>query len=489
MAHALRLVAALRISPLVVFLTAALGCAGGRAITQDAPPEPPRRDAKKGDFLAFPLGPLGGRGEVLADRREITVLAVTAAGPAAAAGLRTGDQVLAIGGKDLPVHSRDINVLDGPMRALGDAIDAAERTGDPLRLGVLRGGARMQLFVELPETGGLDPTDLGAGSTARLFQDAICADLLRTRRKNGSWAARTGEDASRYVTALCGLALLGRGELSDLPALRQVAEYLAGPERRGYCSEDMLQPAGLSNWFLTMSGIYLSEYVLATGEREFVPTIQHLSDCMVARQSAEGRYGHGIHTGYRGKGFNVINTHAHLMWALAERAGCRIDGDAWGRSLAEIVRSTGDNGGVRYWTLQTGYWDACARTGQMALALGLRDEQPALRRRMAAYLAKHSARMREAHATGSIGMIFGTAALRRLAPDEWRAHLERWRWYLNLMRQPDGAAAYVGGKRNNGGDSYLRYEHVANAIAGMIFASALGKLHMCGNDARGWLVN
>ena len=55
------------------------------------------------------------------------------------------------------------------------------------------------------------------------------------------------------------------------------------------------------------------------------------------------------------------------------------------------------------------------------------------------------------------------------------------------MRQPDGSAEYVGGKRNNGGDSYLRFEHVANAIAGVMLASNLGHLHICGNDRVGRL--
>ena len=90
---------------------------------------------------------------------------------------------------------------------------------------------------------------------------------------------------------------------------------------------------------------------------------------------------------------------------------------------------------------------------------------------------------------GSIGMIFGTGALRRTNPAGWRRHMDSWRWYLSLMQQSDGSAAYIGGKRNNGGDHYLRVEHVANAIAGTMLASGLGHLHICGNDRKGWLKN
>ena len=448
--------------------------------------EPPRRNAKKGDFARFPLGPLGGRGEVLADRAAIEVLEVREGAPAHRDGLRVGDHILGVGARAFPEHTRDINDLVGPQRSLGTAILRAETTGSRLSLRVLRKGEEHRVRIELPKFGRSDPTVHGDAQTLS-FYDGICADLLRSRRPNGSWRAKTGKDASRYVTALCGLALLGRGQAEHRDALAKIAQYLAGPERRGYVSEDGMQPAGLSNWFISMSGIYLAEYVLATGDEQWLSTIQHLCDCLAKRQTPEGRYGHGIKVGYGGKGFNIINTHAHLLWALAERAGCKIDSRAWTRSLREIVKSTGKNGGVRYWTTQTGYWDGAARTGQMALALSLRDERPKLRARMAGYLHQHRNRMREAHAMGSIGMIFGTAALRRLNPKGWREHMRTWGWYLALMRQPNASAEYVGGKRNNGGDSYLGLEHVANGIAGVMLATNLGHLHICGNDRLGWL--
>ena len=449
--------------------------------------EPPSMNAKAGDFARFPLGPVGGRGEVLADRSGITILSLGSNDPGEKAGLEIGDVVIAAGGRTFPVHTRDINRLDGPMEVLGNAIETAEAGDGELVLRVLRGELESEIAVQLPVLGAIDLEEPAENQKALAFYDGICRDLLGTRRKDGAWKSNTGEDATRYTTALCGLALLGRGDPSHRPALEAIAEYLAGPDRRGHVSEDLMHPAGLSNWFITMSGIYLSEYVLATGDEQWLPTIQHLCDCLVARQTEEGRYGHGTTVGYGGKGFNIINTHAHLLWALADRAGCTIDEAAWKRSLLEIEKSTGDNGGVRYWTLETGYWDACARTGQMALALSLADTQPEMRSSMGAYLARHCTRMREAHAMSSIGMIFGTTALRRVNLDGWRKHMQTWRWYLALMRQPDGSADYIGGKRNNGGDSYLGPPHVANAIAGVMLASGLGNLHICGNEEKGWL--
>ncbi|MBQ72318.1 MAG: hypothetical protein CMJ67_05375 [Planctomycetaceae bacterium] len=470
-----------------LILAALMVSAAWNVSTAAGQEEPPKLDAKAGDFARFPLGSIGGRGEVFAGQAGIGVLSLGTSDPGEASGLEIGDVIMAVGGDAFPVHTRDINNLDGPMAVLGDAIEAAEADDGRLVLDVQRGDEELELIVQLPVLGAIDLHDPQSNQKAMAFYDGICSDLLRTCRKDGAWRSNTGEDATRYTTALCGLALLGRGDPKHRPALEAIARYLAGPDRRGHVSEDLMQPAGLSNWFITMSGIYLAEYVLATGDEQWLPTIQHLCDCLVARQTDEGRYGHGITVGYGGKGFNIINTHAHLLWALADRAGCTIDEDAWKRSWLEIEKSTGDNGGVRYWTLQTGYWDACARTGQMALALSLADRDPELRSRMGDYLAKHRNRMREAHAMSSIGMIFGTTALRRVNPDGWRQHMDAWRWYLALMRQPDGSAGYIGGKRNNGGDSYLGPEHVANAMAGVMLASGLGNLHLCGNDEKGWL--
>ncbi|TDJ74538.1 MAG: hypothetical protein E2O39_04820 [Planctomycetota bacterium] len=468
-------------------LLAATGWLAPPTVAQEEPPEPPPRNAKAGDFARFPLGPIGGRGEVLAGDTRIHVLALSEAGPGLHAGLRIGDLITGAGRSAFPEHTRDIDTAHGPMTALGDAIEAAEADDGRLALRVRRAEEDLTLTVQLPALGAIDLHDPLQDDKALEFYDGICRDLLRTRREDGAWKSNTGEDATRYVTALCGLALLGRGDARHRPELDMIATFLAGPQRRGYVSEDLTEPAGLSNWFITMSGIYLAEHVLATGDEQWLPTIQHLCDCLAARQTEEGRYGHGISVGYGGKGFNIINTHAHLLWALAARAGCTIDEAAWQRSFREIEKSTGENGGVRYWTLQTGYWDSCARTGQMALALSLTDRQPALRERMGGYLEEHRGRMREAHAMGSIGMIFGTAALRRVNPAGWNRHMDTWRWYLTLMRQPDGSAEYIGGKRNNGGDSYLGPAHVANAIAGLMLASGLGHLHLCGNDEQGWL--
>ncbi len=450
-------------------------------------PKPVARNAKRGDFQLFPLGPIGGTAEVLADQNHAVIKFLQPDRPGSKAGLKVGDTLVSAAGKGFPKYTRNVNEGGhGPQAALGMAIERAETKG-PLELLILRGEQMVTVRVRLPATQAFSATFPQDCKKSRRFFHGICQALVRSQQNAGNWRAKTGQTASRFITAYCALALLGRGEPQYLPNIRKAARYLQGKDGKAFIPDGFGKGPKLDNWPISATAIFLSEYVLATGDKSVRPTIQRCVDCLAKRVSIEGKMGHGVGVGYRGKGFNVINTQSHLAWALAQQAGCRINKPAWTRSLALIRKSTGKNGGVRYWTSQTGYGDASARTGSMALALAISGQLPKSAQAMAAYLTKHHKRMREAHAMGSIGMIFGTAALRQLNPAGYRTHMDYWRWYLNLSRQPDGSAAYVGSKRNNGGDHYLGQQHVGNAIAGLMLSTAARKLFICGGRKKNWL--
>lgn len=447
-------------------------------------------DDKAGTVQDIPLGPLGGSARVRHDSNEAEVTQVFAGGPAERAGLSKGDRIFAIDGLTFPKHTKDIDAGGrGPEESIGLAIEAAEADREAtLPLNIKRGEEELELTVSLAKLQPYSQSFPNDCQLSRSFHEGLCQQLSDSQESDGRWRATTGISADRYVTALCGLAILGLGEPEHLPVLERAADFLAMPDGSAFL-DDKLAPhsGGLDNWAICVTAMYLSELVIATGEERHLPAIQRCVDALNDRMTEGGRFGHAGTVGYGGKGLNIINTQAQLAWALAERAGCEIDPSAWKKSLNEIRQSTGENGGVRYWTLQTGYSDASARTATAALSLFIRDEEPELRTKMAGWLSKNSPRLREAHAVGSIGMIFGTCALRCIDEEAWRAHMRDWRWYLTLMRQPDLSARYLGSKRNNGGDSYLRKRHVAAAICGAILSTPEAKLAMTGNRERGWL--
>ncbi len=160
-------------------------------------------------------------------------------------------------------------------------------------------------------------------------------------------------------------------------------------------------------------------------------------------------------------------------------AGIPIDEAVWKRSWSEIEKSIATNHGIRYWTLKgTGTGDASLRTSSMALALTLSGRQPKVAQGFGDYLLKCAPRAREAHAVGSLGLLLSAPALWAIDQKSWQLFCEEWRWYLTLMVDSHGRVRYIGGKRNNGGDSYLGKDAMACVIALMLLACPDQKLEL-----------
>ena len=178
-------------------------------------------DDKAGNDQNIPLGPLGGWVRVRHGESDAEVTAVKQESPAARAGLLVGDRVFSAGGEDFPIHTKNIDAGGaGPEEELGNAIERAE-SGErgELTLGVRRGEEEMELAVRIPLLGAYAEGFPAGCVKSRSFQDGICAQLVASQQADGRWRATTGISADRYTTALCGIALLGRGDPEHLDAL------------------------------------------------------------------------------------------------------------------------------------------------------------------------------------------------------------------------------------------------------------------------------
>jgi hypothetical protein len=454
-------------------------------------------DWKNGSVHDFPLGPVGGLARIFAGDDFATVRKVNEGQPGYLGGLKVEDKIVAVNGRGFEKYSKDINLGgQGIQEVLGAAIEKVEgdkKKKGALRLTVIRGGKKRELKLKLPLVGSFAKSFPFKCKKSLKFYEGVCFDLAKTQEKNGRWRSNAGKGSDRYVTALCGLALLGRGEARYVRNVRPAVHYLMQQDglhfgkNKKYKSE---YKEG-SNWVMAVTGMLLAEWSLATKDKTVLPCLQNICDLLNEYQSKDGKYRHSgpalKGAGYNDRGLNIINTQAHLTWALAKEAGCKIDKAGWKLSYKQVKKSIGKNGGVRYWSSQTGYGDASARTGSMALALYLTKQDRPAASAMGLYLAKASKRMRHAHAMSSIGMIFGALALHNVNPAGYRQHMNYWKWYLNLSRQTDYSAEYISSKRNSGGDHYLGKPHCANAISGLMLAPALKKLWLCGNRKKGWL--
>ena len=176
-----------------------------------------------------------------------------------------------------------------------------------------------------------------------------------------------------------------------------------------------------------------------------------------------------------------------MAWALAEKCGYRIDEKAWANSFSEVTKSRDPKTGALGYSSRARWSpDISARTGAMVTALMVADRESEFAISLAESLVRLNGRMRHAHAMSSIGLIFGFSGIKTAARSDYAEVMSAWIPYLELARLPEGGAAFFGGKRNIGGDQYLGYSSIGNAMVGLVLASAEDRLFMHGGKNKDW---
>lgn len=433
----------------------------------------------------FPLGLLGAEGQVADGKSDITVIDVLANSPSHRSGLRVGDRIVGIDGQVFSPHSNRVDDGgNGPQRELGNRLDKVAATTNAsqrsLVLNIERGAVdnpkNLELVCSLPQRASLT-TSSGRDDFVQVAAQQLRASCL----PQGYWDSPVGLTGDRVLTAWAAVALKACDDPQDRRLLEKITEWLVGPKRRAWVPDNSLEkgPDNLGNWALTATAVALVELSESKPSAQQKQTLGVVCEALSDRMTAEGRFGHDVTVGYSGKGFNVINTLTHLAWAMAQRAGVTLDETDWDLSEEQIRNSIDPNGGVRYWTMKnTGTEDASLRTSSMALALAIANRDERWVKELSEYLDIHRSRTREAHAVGSLGMLLSPGVLWRYDEAAYQRFLDEWRWYLALMQDHQGKIRYIGGKRNNGGDSYLGKDRIACVIAIMMLTPEREKLQM-----------
>ena len=434
----------------------------------------------------FPLGILGATGKVVAGQSDIEITSVGEDSPAELAGVSVGDRITGIGDQPFGKHTSNIDDGgNGPQRTLGEALDTVAAIIDPnkrkLVLNLLRSKEKDQendtirIACALPYR----PSVLQKKGRM-LLMDRAAAQLRKTCVKGSYWDAPAwGLTGDRVLTAWVVVALKALNDSKDKELLNKCRVWLRGPNGRCWVPDDPMKqgPASLGNWALTGTAVALVEMCDGKPGRDDKQTLEVICKTLQQRMNENGLFGHDVSTGYGGKGFNVINTLSHLAWAMGAKAGVPIDQTSWELSLDQIKKSVDPDGGIRYWSVwKTGTADASLRTASMALGMDIAGQEPELFESFSKYLDEHRARTREAHAVGTLGMMLAPAALWRHDKAAYQRFLKEWRWYLALMQDHRGKINYIGGKGNNGGDSYLGMDRIICVVAIMIVAPPEGNL-------------
>ena len=453
------------------------------------PYQPKLSDSKDSARQHFPMGVLSATGQVIDGQRTITVIDVGKDGLAQRGGLRVGDVIVTIDGASPRAFSKTTDSgLAGPQTALASALERAGSTSPHhLRLGVVQGGESQDLVVEVPASGAFAQSFPRGCAKRERYLKQIAKYLASIQRPDGSWQPGVGGDADVYMSAFCALSLLAANDKAYLPQIKEAIEFIRKKSISQIRRDD--PKVGPKSWQACSSAILLAEYYLATGDESVLRDLQKCSDLLSQRVSLSGTMGHHYVVGYDGGGLVIINSQAHIAWALAEKCGVSIDGEAWDRSMKEMEKSIDKRtGAIGYSSRAPSSPDISARTGAMAVALAVRSSRPELVKQFSDALVKHHGRMRHAHAMSSIGLIFGFAGIKSANRQDHDTVMRQWIPYFELCRTHAGTAAYFGGKRNYTGDAYLGLHPMGNAMVALMLASSDDHLFLFGGREANWLV-
>ena len=284
-----------------------------------------KRD-KSHDWL---LGPTGLRGwvyfrqdDLTAASRQILVTAVDKGSPADGK-VRVKDVIIGVFGKPF---------ADDARRSFGHAIATAEEKTGILPLMLWRNGKTSNVELKLQV--------LGAYSATAPYD---CPKSRNIFEQSCRLIAERGFEETDIPDHLNALALLATGDAKYHAMLGDYARRVA----------EALQPEDTWNWYIAYGNLFLSEYVLATGDKSVLPQLKQSTLHAVRNQCINGLWGHepsmpgGISPGYGG--MNQISLPMTISLVLARDAGVSDPGlDKAIDKYAKFARYYVDKGSLPY---------------------------------------------------------------------------------------------------------------------------------------------
>ncbi len=442
---------------------------------------PELKNGKGTDLQQLPLGPIGGIISVQMETAEAKILSLAKGGPGDRAGLKAGDVLIGVGSGKFDIYSKKVETGgDGLPEQLGLAILGAQAQGNSLELRVRRGVQEGTVKVALPKLATFSKSYPEKCARSEALLTAACDWLAKSQNPNGTF----GKKKSEYSNAFAALALLSSGDKKYIQNVKKTVDWLSDKIK-------VKKGPSESNWHSTATGILFAEYILATGDDSVLDGLALCCEAVGKRLEPEtGRLGHkGTKLPYSGKALVITSAHAHLMWALADKAGVKLSRDEWDLSYKSVKAAIGKNGNIGYNFRSRSDYQSMARTGATATALSLLETSGDDLRGMTKWMEKNYKRSTNCHAVASMGTIFGFMGLKNSNESAWRENLDYHRWLFALVHPfDDDHGAYYYGKRGNfGGDNYLGLRTVGNYQTILMLASAKADtLWSFGNRKKGW---
>lgn len=384
--------------------------------------------------------------------------------------LELGDVIVGVNGKTFSEAS------DHRMD-LGNAIGEAERTGQPLKLNVLRKMQPVEVLIDLPESGGYSATWPYDCEKSTFQLERACEALMDVQMPKG-----VVPSDGRFGSFNAGLLWLAADDPRYLDAVRR-------------CIHDAMRvdydSMSLNNWAMGYASVLMAEYYLATGDDTVLPKLQEVIKLIEAGQMVCGSWGHKSPAG----GYGALNQPGlvcAMALVLAKECGVEVDQQVLDKALNFFRRFAGVGcvpygDGNPYRAL-----DDNGKNSMAAVLFHLAGEDEIARQ--FGEDAGDSYWLRERGHTGPyFSFMWGPIAVKLTAPEKFRKFMDYQNWYYNLGTEWDGAMTilpYAEALTRFDSNSYIGEGHrFSTGGLALTYALPMKKLRLTGAPQSVFSVN
>ncbi|MFT5633623.1 MAG: hypothetical protein ACI9SQ_001344 [Rubritalea sp.] len=409
------------------------------------------------------LGATGARGwmfsesMVTSSARQIRITEVEKDTPA--------DGILVVGDVILGVSDKPFSY--DPRTEFGKALSIAEsKTGD-LALLRWRDGKAEKVTLKLPVLGSYSATAPYDCQKSQRILEQGCEALA----KQIAGPSYKQNPISRSLNAL---ALLASGNPDYLPIVRKEAQWAAGYSANGF-----------QTWYYGYAILFLSEYVLATGDQSVMPGLRRLAMESANGQSVIGSWGHkfanddGRLLGYGMMHSPGVPLTTSLVMARAAGVKAPAVTTAIERS-AKLLRFYTGTGAIPYgdhnpWIQNH---EDNGKCGMTAVLFSLLNEPGSAEFFSRMSTASHGPERDTGHTGNFFNVLWSVPAIARSGPHATGAWMEEFGgWYFDLARRSDGTFPHQGPPQMRN-DSYRNWDCTGGYL--LAYAMPLKKTYLTG---------
>jgi hypothetical protein len=450
------------------------------------------------------LGITGLRAQLVPDEPKALLIKYVFPKSPADGRVMVGDFIVGIGGRPFKEDHRNgygekVFGAHGPIAELAQVLEECQSTKGKgkLPLTVRRGKKIVEVML-----------DVGTryGTFAATFpykcrkSEMILAELLKYLLEHQGQDGSFGDPVHNTFTPL---ALLASGDPRHLKAVERNVKY-----HRGVINE---KEFGLVNWYYMSAAIVLSEYYLATGDKQVLTDLRRLHDLIAnsqylnmsqinpkAKESHPDSYpkgpkdshgGWGHNPGFEGYGpIAMLTGQGALAYSLMHRCGIKIDRKKHEAAYDFLKRGTAKNGYVGYGDgADDGAdpWADMGRTGATGIANMMSPYNDNVYRERALLHAKvignHPQSFPDTHGSPTMGMAYEAVAA-NVDAESFRKLMDANRWWFTMAQCHDGTFYYQPNRDNSNYGSDSRTS--ASSVTAFIFSIPKRSLVITGKQAK-----